>query len=227
MALWQYHSYGSYRVVRGHKALCSFSPRHVGPLVQTDVSPQAPEEAGLLASPADCVLRDARAVCFTTPVERDRRREDALATAMEPRGSFVRHLRASGGWSRGSARSFSARYPALRQRRFFLFLACIHRKKGCDLLLGRALARLAPPYPDLGLGDGRARRRGAAAGSGGTAKAAAHPEHRVHWTGMLEGDLKWGAFHAAEAFVLGSHQENFGVAVVEALACGVPVLISR
>ena len=49
---------------------------------------------------------------------------------------------------------------------------------------------------------------------------------RVHWTGMLEGDLKWGAFYAAEAFVLPSHQENFGVAVVEALACGVPVMIS-
>ena len=49
---------------------------------------------------------------------------------------------------------------------------------------------------------------------------------RVHWTGMLEGDLKWGAFHAADAFVLPSHQENFGVAVAEALACGLPVLIS-
>jgi len=44
---------------------------------------------------------------------------------------------------------------------------------------------------------------------------------------MLRGDVKWGAFHAADAFVLPSHQENFGMAVAEALACGVPVLISN
>ena len=41
---------------------------------------------------------------------------------------------------------------------------------------------------------------------------------------MLKGDLKWGAFRAAEAFVLPSHQENFGIVVAEALACGKPVL---
>ena len=44
---------------------------------------------------------------------------------------------------------------------------------------------------------------------------------------MLSGNPKWGAFAAAEAFILPSHQENFGIAVVEALACGIPVLISR
>jgi glycosyltransferase involved in cell wall biosynthesis len=43
---------------------------------------------------------------------------------------------------------------------------------------------------------------------------------------MLQGDAKWGAFHAAEAFVLPSHQENFGIAVAEALACSKPVLLS-
>jgi hypothetical protein len=49
---------------------------------------------------------------------------------------------------------------------------------------------------------------------------------RVHPVDMLAGDSKWGALYGCEAFVLPSHQENFGIAVVEALACGKPVLIS-
>jgi glycosyltransferase involved in cell wall biosynthesis len=50
---------------------------------------------------------------------------------------------------------------------------------------------------------------------------------RVHWPGQINGDLKWGALRACEAFILPSHQENFGIAVVEALAVGRPVLISN
>jgi glycosyltransferase involved in cell wall biosynthesis len=49
----------------------------------------------------------------------------------------------------------------------------------------------------------------------------------VLFPGMLEADEKWGAFYGCEAFILPSHQENFGIAVVEALACGKPVLISK
>jgi glycosyltransferase involved in cell wall biosynthesis len=44
---------------------------------------------------------------------------------------------------------------------------------------------------------------------------------------MLTGDAKWGALYGCDAFILPSHQENFGIAVVEALACGKPVLISN
>jgi glycosyltransferase involved in cell wall biosynthesis len=50
---------------------------------------------------------------------------------------------------------------------------------------------------------------------------------RITWTGMLSGDLKWGAFYSAEVFVLPSHTESFGVVVAEALACGLPVLVSN
>jgi glycosyltransferase involved in cell wall biosynthesis len=50
---------------------------------------------------------------------------------------------------------------------------------------------------------------------------------RITWTGMLTGSAKWEAIAAAEVFALPSHQENFGIAVAESLAYGVPVLISR
>jgi len=50
---------------------------------------------------------------------------------------------------------------------------------------------------------------------------------RLTWPGMLSGDLKWGAFRAAELFSLPSHQENFGIVVAEALTCGLPVAIAE
>lgn len=50
---------------------------------------------------------------------------------------------------------------------------------------------------------------------------------RIYWTGMLLGDDKWGALQCAEAFLLPSHQENFGIAVAESLSVSVPVVISK
>jgi glycosyltransferase involved in cell wall biosynthesis len=49
----------------------------------------------------------------------------------------------------------------------------------------------------------------------------------VTFTGPLYGDEKWAALAAAEVFILPSHHENFGIAVAEALASGVPVLLSQ
>lgn len=50
---------------------------------------------------------------------------------------------------------------------------------------------------------------------------------RIRWRGMVQGDDKCRAFYAAEVFCLPSHQENFGIVVAEALACGKPVLVSN
>jgi glycosyltransferase involved in cell wall biosynthesis len=51
--------------------------------------------------------------------------------------------------------------------------------------------------------------------------------NHVFFPGMLTGNAKWGSFYGCDAFILPSHQENFGIAVVEALACAKPVLISN
>jgi glycosyltransferase involved in cell wall biosynthesis len=119
-------------------------------------------------------------------------------------------------------KAFRDAFPAIAGRRFLLFLSRIHPKKGCDLLI-EAFADIAAKDPDLDLvmagpdSVGWATKLQMAASERGIA-------HRIHWPGMLKGDLKWGAFRAAEAFVLPSHQENFGIVVAEALACGKPVL---
>ena len=49
----------------------------------------------------------------------------------------------------------------------------------------------------------------------------------VTFTGMLQTDMKQGALASADALVLPSHQENFGLVIAEALAFGLPVLISN
>jgi glycosyltransferase involved in cell wall biosynthesis len=220
--LWQWHSYGSYCVVRGRVPYVIFPHGMLDPYFKRAFPLKHFKKQVYWLAREYRVLRDAKAVCFTTPIERD-----AAMGTMWPQGwnpAVVSFGTSEPAGDRATQREmFLTRYPALRERRFFLFLSRIHAKKGCDLLLeafGRVAAHadvdlvIAGPdeeglRPQL---EAQARRLGI--------------ERRVHWTGMLEGDLKWGALHAAEAFVLPSHQENFGVAVVEAMACGVPVLIS-
>lgn len=115
-------------------------------------------------------------------------------------------------------------WPELRGKRVVLFLGRLHEKKGCDLLL-RAFGRFARDVPSVHLlivGPGqpsyveKLKQLAVDIDIGG----------RVTWTGMLRGKRKFGALKLAEVFCLPSHQENFGVVVVEALASGTPVLIS-
>jgi glycosyltransferase involved in cell wall biosynthesis len=221
--LWQYHSYGSYRVVRGRIPFVVFPHGMLDPYFKRTFPLKHVKKQVYWLAREYRVLRDARAVCFTTPIERD----SAAGTMWPQRWNPVV---VSFGTSQPAGDSvmqremFLNQFPALQRRRFFLFLSRFHSKKGCDLLLD-AFGRVAEMHPDLDLVMAGPDEEGLRPQLEAQAKGL-RISARVHWTGMLEGDLKWGAFYAAEAFVLPSHQENFGIAVVEALACGVPVLIS-
>jgi glycosyltransferase involved in cell wall biosynthesis len=114
----------------------------------------------------------------------------------------------------------------LYDRNFLLFLSRIHPKKGCDLLL-QSFAGLAPELPsDLDLVIAGPDQVGWAPALQSLAQRLGIAA-RVHWPGMLKGDVKWGAFRSADALILPSHQENFGFVVAEAMACFTPVLVSN
>lgn len=51
-------------------------------------------------------------------------------------------------------------------------------------------------------------------------------KHRVHLTGWIEGNERIAAFAVADVFALLSDAENFGLAVIEAMSVGCPVIIS-
>jgi glycosyltransferase involved in cell wall biosynthesis len=171
------------------------------------------------------VLRDAAAVLFTCDEERRLARTSfwpyhateevvGFGTLPPPPPSPMQ------------AEAFFAACPLAHGRRILLYLSRIHPKKGCDLLI-TAFAALARAHPDVHIVMAGPDHDGMSATLQATAASLGIAPERISWPGMLQGDAKWGAFYAAEAFILPSHQENFGIAVVEALACGTPVLITR
>ncbi len=170
------------------------------------------------------LLRHADAVLFTCEQERVlaaqtfwpyRVRERVVAFgAGEPPPPDPQHIA-----------DFRRLVPGLGERRFILYLSRIHPKKGCDLLI-EAFGKVANDAPDVDLvmvgpdetGMSLAlRQRADQLGIG----------NRIHWPGMIQGPPKFGAYRAAEAFILPSHMENFGIVVAEAMACECPVLISN
>ena len=232
--LWQYLGVAVRLVVAGRKPYMVFPHGMLDPYFKSAYPGKHRKKAFYWILQEYWVLRGARFVLFTSQAE-----------ASLARKTF--------GWARWNARvipygasppegdpgllreAFLAEHSELRHedllvsdsfglaKPFVLFLGRIHEKKGCDMLL-EAFGGLAGRDPELQLvfagpdGDGLVERlRGRVLELG---------EDRVHFLGMLEGQQKWGALSACEVFALPSHQENFGIAVAEALACGRPVLIS-
>ncbi|WP_079210711.1 glycosyltransferase [Brucella pituitosa] len=112
---------------------------------------------------------------------------------------------------------------ALPDRPYILFLSRLHYKKGLDILAD-AFCQIANRYPQIDL---------VIAGPDGGAQTAfltaigqAGLQARVHLAGALYGPKKIAVLRNARCFCLPSRQEGFSVAITEALACGVPVVIT-
>ncbi|MGB9179676.1 MAG: glycosyltransferase [Pyrinomonadaceae bacterium] len=119
---------------------------------------------------------------------------------------------------------FRERYPQLAGRRVALFLGRITPVKQLDVLL-RAFKTVSADFPDAAL---------VIAGPDEDNHLSVLKQlvnelgmkNEVIFTGGLQGAEVQAALADAEMFVLPSLHENFGVAAVEAMASGIPVIVS-
>ena len=127
--LWLYNSYGTYRAVYRRSPYVIFPHGMLDPYFKQAFPLKHLKKQAYWLAREYRVLRDARAVCFTTPIERD------LATGTLWPNHWHAMVASFGisapvGDPASQRDIFLARFPALAGRRFFLFLSRIHAKKG-------------------------------------------------------------------------------------------------
>ena len=123
------------------------------------------------------------------------------------------------------ANAITRRFPGVRDRRRVLFLSRLHPKKGLENLF-MAWRRLAADHEDWCLLIG---------GSGepeyelGLKSLVKHDgmEKSIFFLGPVYGEAKKEALAAADVFVLPSFSEGFSLAILEAAAVGLPVVLTR
>ena len=113
----------------------------------------------------------------------------------------------------------------LGKKKLILHLGRIHFVKGLDILI-KAFATVGRRRDDLHLilagpdNDGYGEIVRSLILQEGV-------ENNVTFTGTLSGMEKLAALNDADIFVLPSYSESFGVAIIEAMACNLPVVISN
>jgi len=219
--IWQYHSYAVWRELHDTtNPYYVFPHGMLGPWFKKTYPLKHLKKWAYWPWADYRVLRDAKRVLFTCERERLLARDSfSLYRADEA----VVGLGVSEPPRTCDPRS-EAPQSLAETRRIVLFLGRIHYIKGCDILL-EAFAQVALrdsqlhlvfAGPDqVGL-QARLRERAVELGI----------EDRISWLGMLDGDKKWETIESSEVLCLPSHHESFGMAVVEAMACAKPVLIS-
>jgi len=114
-------------------------------------------------------------------------------------------------------------FDNLPEDKYLLFMSRIDQKKGLDLLIDAYLKlSISMELPLLVIAG-----PGLESSFGKKMKKLASSNSNIIFYGMLTGNAKWAAIYNCEAFILPSHQENFGIVVAEALGCGKPVLITN
>jgi glycosyltransferase involved in cell wall biosynthesis len=224
--LWNYSSVGTWRVLRKRKTpYVVFVHGMMSPWFRDAFPIKHLAKQVFWSLLEGRVVRDARYVLFTTEEERLNARNVFVGHSYFKERVVPYGTVGPSGDEATQRTAVLAAYPELADRRFLLFVGRLHKVKGCDLLI-EAFAQSLDRIPrDVDIVIAGPDQMGLSEQLKAMAKQLGI-EKRVHWTGMVSGELKWGMIRSCEALILPSHHENFGMVVAEAMACSRPVLIS-
>ncbi len=172
---------------------------------------------------ADCILRNASVIFFSSQGERD----GAADLKLRPPSVIVPDGFDADEFSSLPERGrFRSHFLNGHDGPLVLFLARLHATKGLDLLI-EAMRRVVAARPEAQLAIV------------GPHDPPSFDKQVLEWikqsgiedrtvvTGNADAQVRLEAFADADLYVLPSHAESFGFSIFEAMACGVPVLVSE
>lgn len=237
--IWQYHSFAVSKAIRKLRLSNAKCPKFfIMPHGMLDPYFQKAESRKLKAIRNEIYwrliesknIKQADAVLFTCEEELLLARQTFKGYQPQKEINVGFGIPAVPAYTNAMKESFLAISHLAQNEKYFLFLSRIHPKKGADILIdvyGQWIKNSTSPIDQLPslivAGPGLETDYGQKLLD---SVAAYGLNSKIVFTGMLSKDSKWGAFYGSEAYVLCSHQENFGISVVESLACAKPVIIS-
>ena len=218
--IWHYAGYAAYRAARRNGVPFVLTPH--GELDEWRLRHKAWKKRIYMRLALDGMLRQSNALHAITNAERDRIEELGYDTHVTVAPNGINPVQFD---ELPDPSILLDSFPTLRSKQVVLFLGRLNPTKGLDVL-AHSFSRVAKRFPHSALllagpdEEGGRRLMETILKSEGVLD-------RTVFTGMLTGEYKLAALACADLFVLPSYSEGFSIAVLEAMAARLPVVITE
>jgi len=223
--IWQYHNYAVWKVAKKYsKPYFVFTHGMLDPWFKKQYFFKHLKKYFYWKLIQYKILKEAKSILYTSHVEKKLAKESFYSFGFKDK---VIGYGIEGNKHKIEKKKnlFLKKFPKIFNKKIILFLGRIHEKKGVDILI-KSFSKVSKNKKKLHL---------VIAGPYEKEKISKlkklinfyNLNKSVTWAGPLYDKVKWHALLAAHVFCLPSHQENFGIAVAEALSAKKPVIITK
>ncbi len=218
--VWHYPVYAAFRSARKNKLPCVLTIH--GELSDWGLRQKALKKRLYRLCLLDRMLNGAGAIHAITDAEKEQVQKLGFETPVVVTPNGVEQSRFE---ALPSPQRLIRRFPKLKGKRVILFLGRLHPKKGLDIL-ARSFSTVARHFEDAVLLIVGPDKFGTRENMEAILRSKGLLD-RTLFTGLLTGEDKLAAMSCADLFVLPSHSDVLGIAVLEAMAARLPVIITK